>query len=45
MEVELAPTIIAGLAQGLERAVGNLIDNAVKYSPPGEPVEIRLRGQ
>jgi two-component system, OmpR family, sensor histidine kinase MprB len=28
----------------LERAVGNLIDNAVKYSPPGEPVEIALHG-
>ena len=28
----------------LERAVGNLIDNALKYSPPGEPVEIELRG-
>ena len=28
----------------LERAVSNLVDNAVKYSPPGEPVEVELRG-
>jgi two-component system sensor histidine kinase MprB len=26
----------------LEPTIGNLIDNAIKYSPPGEPVEIRL---
>jgi two-component system sensor histidine kinase MprB len=24
--------------------VANLLDNAVKYSPPGEPVEIELHG-
>ena len=41
--VELEPTIIAGVPARLERAVGNLIDNAVKYSPPGEPVEVALR--
>ena len=29
----------------LQRAVGNLIDNAVKYSPPGEPVEVTVRGE
>jgi two-component system sensor histidine kinase MprB len=45
LEVELEPTIVAGVPARLERAVSNLIDNAIKYSPPGEPVEIRLRGE
>jgi two-component system sensor histidine kinase MprB len=40
---ELEPTIVTGVPARLERAVSNLIDNAVKYSPPGEPVEVRLR--
>ncbi len=31
-----------GVPARLERAVGNLVDNAVKYSPPGEPVEVEL---
>ncbi|HMH47456.1 MAG TPA: HAMP domain-containing sensor histidine kinase [Solirubrobacteraceae bacterium] len=44
-EIELQPTIIAGVPARLERAITNLIDNAVKYSPPGEPVEITLRGE
>jgi two-component system sensor histidine kinase MprB len=43
LEVELAPTILTGVPARLARAVSNLIDNAVKYSPPGEPVEIALR--
>ena len=42
LQVELEPTIVAGVPARLERAVSNLIDNAVKYSPPGEPVEIQL---
>jgi two-component system, OmpR family, sensor histidine kinase MprB len=42
--VELQPTIVSGVPARLERAVGNLIDNAVKYSPPHEPVEVRLHG-
>jgi two-component system, OmpR family, sensor histidine kinase MprB len=42
LAVELEPTIVGGVPARLERAVGNLIDNAVKYSPPGEPVEVRL---
>jgi two-component system sensor histidine kinase MprB len=41
---ELAPTVFAGVPARLERAVSNLIDNAAKYSPPGEPVEVVLRG-
>jgi two-component system sensor histidine kinase MprB len=44
-EVELEPTILAGVPARLERAVVNLIDNAIKYSPAGEPIEIRLHGK
>jgi two-component system, OmpR family, sensor histidine kinase MprB len=40
--LELEPTIVTGVPARLERAVSNLIDNAVKYSPAGEPVEISL---
>ena len=43
-DVGLEPTVVIGAPARLERAVSNLIDNAVKYSPPGEPVEVRLRG-
>jgi signal transduction histidine kinase/signal recognition particle receptor subunit beta len=28
--------------EGLARAVANMIDNAVKFSPPGSPVRVRL---
>jgi two-component system sensor histidine kinase MprB len=42
LQVELEPMILAGVPGRLERAVSNLIDNAIKYSPAGEPVEIRL---
>ena len=28
----------------LERAVSNLLDNAVKYSPAGAPIEVFVRG-
>jgi two-component system sensor histidine kinase MprB len=44
LDVELEPTMVVGVPARLERAVGNLIDNAIKYSPPGGLVEIRLRG-
>jgi two-component system, OmpR family, sensor histidine kinase MprB len=44
LHVQLEPTILAGVPARLERAISNLIDNAIKYSPPGEPVEIRLHG-
>jgi two-component system sensor histidine kinase MprB len=41
--VEMAPTIVAGVPARLERAVSNLIDNALKYSPAEQPVEITLQ--
>jgi two-component system sensor histidine kinase MprB len=41
--VDLAESTVAGSPQRLARAVNNLLDNAVRFSPPGAPVEIRLR--
>ncbi|MBA3747045.1 MAG: HAMP domain-containing histidine kinase, partial [Solirubrobacterales bacterium] len=32
-ELDLEPTVVAGLPERLGRAVGNLLDNAAKYSP------------
>jgi len=43
LNVEMEPTIVTGVPARLERAVGNLIDNAIKYSPPGETVDVRLQ--
>jgi two-component system sensor histidine kinase MprB len=40
--VTLEATIVAAVPARLERAISNLIDNAVKYSPPHEPVEVAL---
>jgi two-component system sensor histidine kinase MprB len=42
LHAELQPSILSAVPARLERAVGNLIDNAVKYSPAGQPVEIHL---
>jgi two-component system sensor histidine kinase MprB len=44
LQAQLEPTLLAAVPARLERAVSNLLDNAVKHSPPGEPVEIRLHG-
>ncbi len=42
--VELDPVVLTGAPDRLGRAVNNLIDNAVNYSPPGSPVEVALHG-
>ncbi len=44
-ELSLQPTVLPGVPARLQRAISNLIDNAVKYSPPGESVQIALSGQ
>lgn len=43
--VELDPVVLTGAPGRLGRAVNNLIDNAVNYSPSGSPVEIALHGE
>ncbi len=40
--LDLQPTLIAGVPARLDRAVNNLLDNAVKYSHPGSPVRVTL---
>ena len=38
----LQPTLVRGVPAQLERAIGNLIDNAVKWSPPNGIVDVRV---
>jgi two-component system sensor histidine kinase MprB len=38
------PSVVVGCRARLARAVGNLLDNAVKWSPPGATVEVVVRG-
>jgi two-component system sensor histidine kinase MprB len=45
LRLDLDPAILSAVPARLERAVSNLIDNAMKYSPPEEPVEISLHGK
>jgi two-component system sensor histidine kinase MprB len=41
--VSAEPCEVLGQQRSLERAVANLLDNAVKFSPEGTPVEITVR--
>ena len=40
--MNLEPTLVSGDADRIDRAVSNLLENARKWSPPGEPVEVEL---
>lgn len=42
-ETAVEPWFVHGDAAALERAVINLLDNAVKYSPPGGAIDVGLR--
>ncbi|WP_167109224.1 sensor histidine kinase [Amycolatopsis granulosa] len=41
-DVQLQPWVVVGDAGALERAVLNLLDNAVKFSPPESRVRVRM---
>ncbi len=43
IDVILDPVSVYGRPSSLDRMVGNLLDNAVKWSPPGATVRVRLR--
>lgn len=40
---DLSPTVVRGSGARIELAVGNLLDNAGKWSPNGRPVEVGVR--
>ncbi|MGI5487080.1 sensor histidine kinase [Microtetraspora malaysiensis] len=42
LRVDLRPWRVHGDVRGLQRAAVNVLDNAVKFSPPGGLVEVRL---
>jgi len=42
--VDSEPSLVRGSRTRLARAVSNLLDNAIKYSPDGSVVEVTVRG-
>jgi two-component system sensor histidine kinase MprB len=42
-ETSLEPSVVTAAPGRLDRAVANLLDNAVKWSPPGEAIEVSAR--
>jgi two-component system, OmpR family, sensor histidine kinase MprB len=43
-ELDCRPTLVRGDPDALERAIGNLVDNALKWSPPDGRVRISTAG-
>jgi two-component system sensor histidine kinase MprB len=41
---DLDESVVTGVPASLERAIDNLLDNAAKWSPPGDDVEVRVQG-
>jgi two-component system, OmpR family, sensor histidine kinase MprB len=44
LDVSAEPTLVRGEPERIQRAVSNLVDNAVKWSPKGGRVEIQVGG-
>jgi two-component system sensor histidine kinase MprB len=42
IDASLEPTLVVGDAELVERATLNVLDNAIKWSPPGACVDVRL---
>ncbi len=40
---ELEPTVVRGEPDRINRAISNLVDNAIKFSPSGATIELTLR--
>jgi two-component system, OmpR family, sensor histidine kinase MprB len=43
IRLDATDTLVQGSPGRLDRAVSNLLDNAEKWSPPGEPIEVAVR--
>ena len=43
-ELDFQPTLVLGDPDALERAIGNLVDNALKWSPPDGRIRISAAG-
>jgi two-component system sensor histidine kinase MprB len=43
-KTDFEESLVHGVPATIDRAVGNLLDNAAKWSPPGSEVEIAVRG-
>ncbi len=43
IRLDAAETLVQGSPGRLDRAVSNLLDNAEKWSPPGQPIEVDVR--
>lgn len=41
---DLSPFVVDGVPERLNRLVANLLDNAVKWNPAAEPIEVTLQG-
>jgi two-component system sensor histidine kinase MprB len=42
-KTDLQESLVHGVPENLERAIGNLLDNAAKWSPPGGEVEVVVK--